>query len=162
NRMKCTNNLKLIGLCLHSYCDMFEQFPRATVPNPELPPEDRLSWYAAVVPFLEKDPDVRHIDTKRPWTAAENRQAREAIKVTFPGPTGQEAGPAPQNTASYVGITGVGEGAAALSFESDQAGFFGYERDLKRHNVNEGLSNIAVALETTRQNGPWIAGGPTT
>jgi prepilin-type N-terminal cleavage/methylation domain-containing protein/prepilin-type processing-associated H-X9-DG protein len=60
NRMKCTNNLKQIGLGLHNYHDTFKTFPfgkgqdyRATMSN--VPVYARWSVHSQVLPFVEQD-----------------------------------------------------------------------------------------------------------
>jgi prepilin-type processing-associated H-X9-DG protein len=53
----CTNNLRATGEAVSAYSDLHEgHFPAATVANPALMPEQRLSWQAAVVPVLPRGP----------------------------------------------------------------------------------------------------------
>ena len=47
-RMTCTNNLKQLGLALHNYVDVKEEFPGATGT-----PITTANWVPAVLPFLE-------------------------------------------------------------------------------------------------------------
>ena len=49
NRMKCTNNLKQLGLGLHNYHDVNGALPRAG----EL--RNELSWHVYVLPYIEQD-----------------------------------------------------------------------------------------------------------
>jgi prepilin-type N-terminal cleavage/methylation domain-containing protein/prepilin-type processing-associated H-X9-DG protein len=49
NRMKCSNNLKQIGLGLHNYHDTNSALPRAG----EL--RNQLSWHVFVLPYIEQD-----------------------------------------------------------------------------------------------------------
>jgi hypothetical protein len=163
NRMTCTNNLKVIGLALHTYHDTHGRLPRATVPNSGLPSEDRLSWLAAVLPYMGQESLARKLDVKKAWRAEENRLAvRTRIKeLSCPTDRDRLLLEKPHFT-SYVGLAGTGADAADLPVDSDRAGFFGHERDLKWADLRKGTSYIAVTLETTRQNGPWAAGGPIT
>ena len=48
NRIKCQGNLIAIGIGLHGFHDATGHFPAATVPNPSLPAEKRLSWLSAM------------------------------------------------------------------------------------------------------------------
>src|SRR5262245_44658253 len=50
SRTGCHNNLRQLGLGLHMYADWKGHFPAATCPNPELPPERRLSWMFEIDP----------------------------------------------------------------------------------------------------------------
>lgn len=61
-RSQCANNLKQIAIGLHNYGDTYptEQrqtggLPAGTVPSAARPPEERLSWYVEVLPFVEQD-----------------------------------------------------------------------------------------------------------
>jgi prepilin-type N-terminal cleavage/methylation domain-containing protein/prepilin-type processing-associated H-X9-DG protein len=51
NRIKCTNNLKQIGLALHNYADTQGRFPSAYVATNEDP---GWGWGAAILPFVEQ------------------------------------------------------------------------------------------------------------
>jgi Protein of unknown function (DUF1559) len=62
----------------------------------------------------------------------------------------------------YVGVAGVGADAARLPKDDPAAGFFGYDRAIKRSDIKDGDSTTLAAIETTRDNGPWAAGGPAT
>src|SRR6188472_823100 len=50
-RMKCSNNLKQLGLALHSYHDTNGTFPK----GPPLGGTTSLGWQALVLPYVEQD-----------------------------------------------------------------------------------------------------------
>src|SRR5436305_4586237 len=56
NRMKCSNNLKQIGLGLHNHHDAYGEFPAAleTVLLPNGTTKVH-SWYPRILPFVEQD-----------------------------------------------------------------------------------------------------------
>ena len=71
-RAHCTNNLKQIGLAVHNYAGTYVRFPSATVAEPSLAPERRLSWLVEMLPYMEAGPRPPYDKTK-PWDAEENR-----------------------------------------------------------------------------------------
>jgi prepilin-type processing-associated H-X9-DG protein len=169
----CANNLRAIGEAVNASCDLHNgQFPAATVPNPALKPEHRLSWQAAILSVLPRGPragdkwdklaaDIAFEDA---WDAPPNAGPRRTNVPTLLCPAfvrGFSDGQ-PGSTA-YVGIAGVGLDAAGLPKEDSQAGFFGYDRAISRPDISAGISFTMTAIETARDNGPWLAGGnPTT
>ena len=71
NRMKCTNNLKQIGLAVHNHHDTFSKFPQgkgpaygATVPGAA--GYARWSVHSQLLPFVEQDNLYRSIDFNNP------------------------------------------------------------------------------------------------
>ncbi len=59
-------------------------------------------------------------------------------------------------------MSGVGEGADRLPVTRPRAGFFASDRPLRLADFQRGTSETMLAVETTRDNGPWIAGGEAT
>src|SRR4051794_30234295 len=55
-RTDCTNNLRQLGLAVHGYAGDYRGFPTATVTEPSLAPERRLSWLVEILPYLEAAP----------------------------------------------------------------------------------------------------------
>ncbi len=166
-RIQCENNMRVIGGATYMYHDNHDKiFPRAVVPLDGVPPEQRASWLAVVLPYLDPkasretkwDALAGRLDLNKPWDDPANREA-----LTFHVPYYQCPG-APNfdphmfpSLTTYVGVAGVGDDAASLPKGDPRAGFFGYYRD-----VSAGSSYKMMLLETTQHNGEWIAGGPPT
>jgi prepilin-type processing-associated H-X9-DG protein len=179
-QMQCLQNLKAIGVGLHSYHDTNHHFPTGTLPNAGLPPERRLSWRVQVYPpFMEGGVQVV-LDQARPWDAPENWPPRilgreytasheERWHELTPGPpqvfscpaNPLPLGPGVPIPTAYLGVAGVGEAAAELPLADPRAGFFGYDRQLTREDIKDGLSTTAAVVEGL-DGGPWTAGGGAT
>jgi len=179
--MECANNLRQIGLSVGNYQDSNQgRYPAAAMPSPELSPENgpysvslmlngqlptekRLGWLVDLIPYIEQDNIYRRIDKKKGWDAEENRFAALLACKLFHCPGYPEGPPASTLWPShYVGITGVGEGAAWLPSGDRRAGFFGYDRTLYKKDLVRGESQTAMATETSAAQGAWTAAGPAT
>lgn len=83
-RMSCTNNLKQIGLALHSYHSSHRCFPAAGTVDLG---SDGLSIHARLLPFVEQDTIHKLINYKVDYLHADNNQARMATVSSFICPT---------------------------------------------------------------------------
>jgi prepilin-type N-terminal cleavage/methylation domain-containing protein/prepilin-type processing-associated H-X9-DG protein len=97
NRMKCTNNLKQIGLALHNYHDTNSAFPSgymATNPGPGYADDHGpgWGWGAQILPYLEQDNLYRQIDLTRDISDPVNKAARLTSLSVFlcPSDPGQK------------------------------------------------------------------------
>jgi hypothetical protein len=163
HRIECGNNLHQLAIALANYDSANDRYPAAAIPNPDLPPEKRLSWLVAAMPFIEADPTYRDMDLKKGWDAEENRFAALTMFKRFHCPNYAEGPPVSTLWPShYIGIAGVGENAADLPSHDPQAGCFGYERKLWSKDLIRGASQIAVATETSAAQGAWTAAGAAT
>jgi prepilin-type processing-associated H-X9-DG protein len=183
---ECKNNLRRIGVALNQFHDEHRSFPPGTVPNDALRPDQRLSWVALVLPFLESDvlPSPKasarrvgkerqlyaEIDFHQAWDAEANRAATSTrLPVCLCHSDGDPAAREGAWT-TYVGIAGVGRDAARipdfhpplLALKDPNTGIFGYDRWTTRGDVVAGLAQRLMVVETMRENGPWAQGGPFT
>ncbi len=168
-QIECQNNLRRIGFAINVYHDSSpaKTFPPAAIPS-ALPVAERLSWNAAILAALDQEhpagkkwQDVHAlIDLQRGWDDPANAVAGDAVLSVFLCPNNPNyhppVRPAPTH---YVGCAGVGADAASLKLADENAGFFGYDRVLRRNDVSAGISYTLMALETAADNGPWIAAG---
>jgi prepilin-type processing-associated H-X9-DG protein len=167
NRTECIDNLRRIGLAVNAYHDSSGAFPSATARQPAFVPENRLSWFAVVLPVLEQDSSFRRrpalaekIDREARWDDPANAAVLNTSVPTFLCRSYPDFDPRHvHGLTHYVGIAGLSEDAAFLPPEDPRAGFFGYERVVQRKDVTGGISNTLMATETTRDNGPWLAAG---
>jgi hypothetical protein len=166
-RMVCQGNLKQHALAIHNYHSGYDHFPSGTIPNPELPPEQRLSFHVTLAPYIDCSSLYRQLATTEPWDSPTNVSVTANYKprvyrcVAWSDaqgslPTGHLS---PTN---YVGVAGVGADAATRPADAPGIGIFGYDRTVKAKEVKDGLDNTAMLFETSRDVGPWIRGGPST
>jgi len=127
--------------------------------------EKRLSWYVALLPFLEEEGLYKQLDKQNPWDSTENL----AVCSRSCGPNVLHC-PAQANLcaeqgarpASYVAVAGVGADAALLRVDDKRAGMFGYKRRVSRKDVRDGMRMTLCFVESSRTIQSWTAGGPAT
>jgi prepilin-type processing-associated H-X9-DG protein len=112
---------------------------------------------------MESTDLYRHLNLKDDWDAERNRYAGlftpyfwQCTNFPYRRPTST------LSPSHHVGITGIGPDAASLPVEDPRAGFFGDERKIGVADLPFGTSTMLVAVETTRVQGSWTAGGEPT
>jgi hypothetical protein len=155
SRMSCAGHNKQLALAWHNYHDAFEHTPAAAVPNPDLPPEQRLSWAYSLLPFIEQDALYRAVDRSQAWDSPVNATATSTPlrHLTCPALFGK-----PTSRLSYIGVAGVGPDAATLPADDPRIGAFGNDRTLILKEFSDGTATTLLSLET-RTGGPWARGG---
>lgn len=172
-RSQCANNLKQLALGLHNYADTHTPanapdgqasgFPAGTVPNAVLSPEQRLSWFVEVLPFVEQENLSRRFDRAKGWEDPANAPASQtSLKILICPDWGRETGPNQPYWTAYLGVAGLGADAAELPAHAPRAGVFGYTRRTVLKEIADGTSNTLLIMESARDNGPWARGGSAT
>jgi prepilin-type N-terminal cleavage/methylation domain-containing protein len=166
-RIDCQNNLKQLGCAAHAYRDTKEHLPPGTVPGTALPVDQRLSFHAELLPYLEQDDLHKKLKPGEAWDSDANAAAVASAylrHVACPDwSIGQgHAGVGHRAVTNYVGVAGVGLDAASRPADADGVGMFGYDRTLKTEQVKDGLANTLLVIETGHEPGPWMRGGPGT
>ena len=158
-RSSCKNNLRQIGLTFHNYHDANGSYPTATMPNSDLAPDERLSWMVMIVPYVECGNLYSDIKKKNggSWQSPSHEEFRQTRYPVFLCPGDPATGP--EWPSHYVGISGIGADAVHLPITDKRCGILGHERQVKETDVTDGTSQTLIAIETARDNGPWIAGG---
>jgi prepilin-type processing-associated H-X9-DG protein len=149
------------------------EIPAGTIVLPDVPPEDRLSWYVRVLPGLDQRRQntraiLGAVDEAQPWSAEKNQLAGRAKVVTLlcPGNPAISAADEPAPT-QYVGIAGLGADAATLVLAPPaptppRAGCFRYDSPTPFSAITDGLSQTILLGERSGDVGPWLRGGPAT
>jgi hypothetical protein len=174
-RSSCSNNLKQIGLAAHNHADVYGYFPPGTVVSLALRPEQRLSHYAVMLPYLEADAVYKKLNPAAPWDDPAHvallgnwTGARVMQCVDWTGerwrPSDEVSSPTRTHLAhtNYIGVAGLGADAATLPEGDPRTGVFGYDRKIRPAHVTDGTASTALMLETGRDVGPWLRGGPAT
>jgi prepilin-type N-terminal cleavage/methylation domain-containing protein/prepilin-type processing-associated H-X9-DG protein len=83
-RMKCSNNLKQLGLALHNYHDANGEFPAAfdEIPTGANNASVDHSWTPRVLPYIEQENLFRQYRFNINWDAGANSAAGGPIRVT--------------------------------------------------------------------------------
>jgi prepilin-type processing-associated H-X9-DG protein len=173
-RAQCTSHLKWIAFALHNYHSLYGSFPVGTISHPDLAPGRRLGWVAELwdvqgnLTILKIDP-MKGWDEPPNWppkvvAAANvrfNSMEPEATSdwVTCPDDPSYR-GPKNPYPLTYVGVAGVGADAPRLPAKHPRAGVFGYDRVTRIEDITDGTNQTMMLVETTRDHGPWTAGGP--
>ncbi len=155
-RAASKNNLKQIGLALHNYFSVHNQFPVGTLSDSAEKPEDRLSWISSVLPYLDQAPLYQKLDLESGWDSDANSSFTTVVIPTLLNPGADAVGDA---VTHYVGIAGVGEDAPTLPVNHERAGVFGYDRKTRIRDIRDGASNTIGVTEASGEYGRWAAGG---
>jgi hypothetical protein len=173
-RMMCHSHLKQMAVGIHGYSDAAGagSFPSGTVPQPSLPPDERLSWYVPILPHIEQDKVFRQFDL----AVSPNHPANQlAVSHRFRHLVCPSSGEyertddgvtwkSPTPLTHYIGVAGVGADAAIHDATDRRTGVFGYDRRTKcsEEGIPDGLSNTLLVIETGSNPGHWAHGGPAT
>jgi hypothetical protein len=138
-------------------------FPPGAEGGAVLPPETRLSWIAAMLPYYGHADWHQRLEFGYPWNGPQNAPVtrRPLPEVTNPaiGPANTEAG---FPVTHYVGVAGVGTDAGRLKADDPRAGMFGYGRSTRPEEITRGTANTIAVLGVTDRCGPWASGGDAT
>jgi flagellar basal body-associated protein FliL len=166
-----------------AYRDANKQLPRGTADRPlpstragrPFPPNDRVSLFADLLPFLGQAELHSRIDPKRSWKDRENLPAAMTLVPQLLDPTTPSSSwwyrypnlHTDVATTQFVGVAGVGLDAATLDPDDAAAekrlGAFGYGRAIKLSDIKDKASETVLFLQvppTVKR--PWLAGGGAT
>ena len=184
-RMSCHNNMKQIGLALHTYHDTYQTFPMGWIglqsPNGPLYPqgEPGWGWAAQVLPFIEQGTVVSAFNDHLPITAPANQSARDThlsiyrcpsdanSREFFDLPDTSGAVIARVPTANYVGMFGTKELADCLLLAPGQQcisdGPFYHNSSVRFRDFLDGTSHTLFVGERSSkiESSTWLGAVPT-
>lgn len=167
-RMSCVCHFKCTALAHHNYADRHGALPTGTIPHPDLPPEQRLSWWVSVLPYVEQDAVFKQFDlTRGPGDPRNEKPASNRFRNLVCPSSGEhdrETGwwKSPSPLTHIVGVAGVGADAAELPPKHPRAGAFGYDRRTTFADITDSTSNTLLLIETANEPGHWAYGGRAT
>jgi hypothetical protein len=172
-RAQCQNNLKQLMLAMLNFESTGRPYTATGHPGspdkgvfppgcfgPGTTPEERLSWMAELLPYLEQDTLYRQLNSEKGY--AGNLPAVEVRVKTFLCPASKEAAEAAEAVTSYVAMSGVGHDAAGRPAGAAGNGFMGYDRLTSVAMIKDGTANTIALMETRVGLGPWARGGAST
>ena len=181
SKVEALNHLRSLGAFAQLYSQAKGQpdaktpvvVPPGTIFNATLKPDERLSWLASMLPFLEKkydDPKKWNtaIDTKLAWNQGGNVDVglERLHIVLLPGATAMWPAGVSAPT-QIVGLSGLGPESPLMDLSMGvppRAGCFRYDAPtpLKLISQGDGTSQTILFLDVSADVGPWIRGGNST
>ena len=141
DRMTSQNNLKQIGIALHSYHDVMGTLPPAVVRDKN--GKALYSWRVLILPYLEQDVIYKNWKKDEPWDSPHNKPLSDVVlKVyTLPGnPDGVS------NRTPYRVFIGKGTGFEELKRQPSKG--------IRISDITDGTSNTIAVVEAT-ETVPW-------
>jgi prepilin-type N-terminal cleavage/methylation domain-containing protein/prepilin-type processing-associated H-X9-DG protein len=109
NRTTCVNNLKQIGLALHTYHDAFLHFPPGYIDgntNPDSTPDNDVGpgwgWASFLLPYLEQQNLYNQIDFTQSVTVGRNVALSQQSLKSFQCPTDNLQAPVPVYDSTFT------------------------------------------------------------
>jgi prepilin-type N-terminal cleavage/methylation domain-containing protein/prepilin-type processing-associated H-X9-DG protein len=137
-RAQCSNNLKQIGLALHTYAEQFGMFPTATRPSPTMPACKQTATLTRILPQLEQASLFQNYDFHVNWFDAPNANLVATQLAVFQCPSTPSSGrldtspvvvgsvsfSGPRACADYAPLEGIGSlltGTGLIDAESEDS-----------------------------------------
>ena len=157
-RMQCQNNLRQIGLALHSYHAAFARFPIGSIePRPIVPDGKQFAWSATILQFLEQEALADRVNFNLPFDHPENAAAAATPVATFLCPSTPRESPLRQQrgASDYGGIYGE----RIFTTNDPPRGIFLHDVVIRYRDVTDGTSStLAVSEDANFPDGQWING----
>jgi hypothetical protein len=139
-RTESVNNLRQIGLALHTYHDVYRGFPAAY--NTDKDGKPLLSWRVHILPFIEETNLYERFHFDEPWDSEHNRQLIAHMPKAYQAP-GSNAGPGKTN---YLGAFGK---TATFVAPKDADKGQKSPRGTSMAEMRDGTSNTIIAVEVS-------------
>jgi prepilin-type processing-associated H-X9-DG protein len=151
-----------IALGVLAYQNDHNAFPSGTWPSPSMPPRSRLSWYAAITPYLGEQVAYNVLDKAQPWDSELNAHVAYTEVSYLCCPNVRCAASSGPVLTPYIGIAGLGTDSPLLPTNHRRAGVFGYDRHTRPTDIRDGAACTMLIAESGLMSGSWLQGGPAT
>jgi prepilin-type N-terminal cleavage/methylation domain-containing protein/prepilin-type processing-associated H-X9-DG protein len=157
DRTRCQNNLRQIGLALHSYHDANGTLPPGGIEY--RPPNNftnrQLAWGVFILPYLEQDNVYRLLDLSTPFDSPENAAGGASVLWVF-------LCPSKPRTAYLVNGLGACDyggifGQALFGPNNPHNGTMDFDVAYRFAQITDGTSHtMLIAEDTQRDDASWI------
>jgi hypothetical protein len=134
-RMQSANNMKQMGIAMHSYVDTFKSLPAHASYDKDGKP--LLSWRVHILPFVEHDRLYKEFHLDEPWDSEHNKQLIARMPAIYRSPQAKKAGAGKTTYQVPLGKHALFGGPKGLNFPRD---------------VPDGTSNTIMVVETNDDN----------
>ncbi len=135
---QCVNNLKQIGLAMHSYHRMFGCFPPAFIPDSGGKPMH--SWRVLLLPYLGETALYAQYRFDEPWNGPHNASLAPKMPAVYRCPSDTESGGLQVSYAMLVGRHAISDGPTPHAMSD----------------VKDGLSNTIMVAEAADSGINWL------
>jgi type II secretory pathway pseudopilin PulG len=140
-RSQCANNLKQIGLALHSYVDQYKTLPPAHIADANGRPMH--SWRVLILPYIEGEKVYEQYRFDEPWDGPNNRKLASQMPGPYSCPSDRRYSTTGNTMTSYVAVIGP-----------KTAWPNGHGRSLSE--IIDGTSNTVLVVESHSQQVNWM------
>ncbi len=155
-RVQCSNNLRQIGIALHSYHAVYNCFPPGGLePRPLWRNGRQFAWSAFLLPYLEQQSVADQIDFGKPFDHPDNAQVAATVLSVYLCPSTPRTSPLHRGRGAtdYGGIYGE----RITSPNEPPKGVMIYDRAIALRDIVDGSSTtLAVSEDSAFPDGQWI------
>lgn len=137
-RQQCANNLKSIGIAMHTHHDVYKRLPEVATTDEEGNPLN--SWRTAILPFLEQTMVYERHDREQAWDSTANSFLADTAIPTYTCPSG-DVEPVQTNYMVVVGEDTMFPEGKGVSFGE----------------IQDGLSNTIMVIEVPGEPVHWAS-----
>ena len=159
HRTQCANNLRQIGLALHSHHSAMQEFPIGTVEwrFGSDTSQRQLAWSAYLLPYLEQQNVSDQLDLTRAFDAVDNQLAAATVLSVYlcPSTIRETDQPEGRGGCDYGGIFGE----RISSPNNPPKGTMLIDQAVNIRDITDGTSNTLIVSEDSQSpDAQWING----